>query len=438
MITSIDKNNVSLGGIEVRNYQQIESTQVCQICQLVLLHPCQLLCCGVRLCRWCSKKGLSNNQPFVCPFCHAQQMKKQNQADRGVARELNTVLVDCYVCDWNGMYRDYLEHLRMEHPVLKCEDCEECFVAKNSLEEHREEQCEYRSVSCDLLGCGEVVLWSNAKAHYSSMKHQHILLEFFRQSLSSKYTSSQIKHEQLVEFQELVNTLVPIIEMLAGDWTRLKLEHDESKNKTEQLCSESQAIVKMSNDTDESLRSLVQLEESTSKNLVNTKKSSSCFQTFLLDNGGMIIFPFTLQPDSINSSFFLASPIFNTAPFGYSFVLNAFSTINEENHNERYLSVSIELLCSEYDAILPFPFTYNLFLSLLDQSGQRKHQSVMLSSSDCEVLIRPTSEKNSTINLIKFCPLSYLTAESSIYFRENRFYLQFFVDFLNARSFPFG
>ncbi|CAF0806723.1 unnamed protein product [Adineta ricciae] len=371
-ITSTDKNNVSLGGIEVRNYQQIESTQMCQICQRVLLYPYQLLCCGIRLCRWCSKNGLSNNQPFVCPFCREEQQKKQNQADRGAARELNTVLVDCYVCDWSGMYRDYLEHLGKEHAVLKCADCEECFVAKNLLEEHREEQCEYRSVRCDLLGCGEMVLWSNVEAHYSSTKHQHLLLEFLKQYLGYKHTPSRIKYEQQVEYQELVDTLVPVIEILADDWTRLKSELDESKNKTEQLCSESK------------------LEESTSKNLANTKKSSSCFQTVLLDNGGMAIFPFTLQPGGINSPFSLTSPICKTAPCGYSFVLNTFPTINEENHNERYLSVSIELLCSEYDAILSFPFPYKIFLCLHDQSGQGKHKSVMIPSSDCEVLIRPT------------------------------------------------
>ena len=225
--------------------------------------------------------------------------------------------------------------------------------------------------------------------------------------------------------------------MLAGDWTRLKSEQNESENKIKQQCSESKAIVEMSNDADENLRSLIQLEESTAKNLANTKKFSSCFQSFLLDNGGMTIFPFTLQPGGVNSSFSLTSPICKTTPFGYSFVLNAFSTINEENPNERYLSISIELLCSEYDAILSFPFPYNIFLYLCDQSGQGKHKSVMISSSDCKVLIRPTREKNSMINVIHFCPLSYLAEANSIYFRENRFYLQFFVDFLNTRSFPF-
>ena len=52
--------NKLFGGIKVRNYKEINNTLFCELCKLLLLYPIQLSCCGTRLCRWCSKKGLPN------------------------------------------------------------------------------------------------------------------------------------------------------------------------------------------------------------------------------------------------------------------------------------------------------------------------------------------------------------------------------------------
>jgi hypothetical protein len=48
------------GGIQVRNINEINIGLICELCKLVQLHPVQLLCCGTRLCRWCSEKGVPN------------------------------------------------------------------------------------------------------------------------------------------------------------------------------------------------------------------------------------------------------------------------------------------------------------------------------------------------------------------------------------------
>ncbi len=48
------------GGLKIRNNNEINITLFCELCRLLQLHPIQLLCCGTRLCRWCSKKGLSD------------------------------------------------------------------------------------------------------------------------------------------------------------------------------------------------------------------------------------------------------------------------------------------------------------------------------------------------------------------------------------------
>ncbi len=59
MATSVE-TRYQFGGLQIRNKDEISITLFCEICKLLLLNPTQLLCCGARLCQWCSKKGLTN------------------------------------------------------------------------------------------------------------------------------------------------------------------------------------------------------------------------------------------------------------------------------------------------------------------------------------------------------------------------------------------
>ncbi|CAM4856941.1 unnamed protein product [Rotaria socialis] len=76
MTTSNDYGVIS-GGLRIRNPKTIDINLLCELCKLLLLDPIQLLCCGSRLCRWCSIKGVPENEPFTCLFCNATQAKKQ-------------------------------------------------------------------------------------------------------------------------------------------------------------------------------------------------------------------------------------------------------------------------------------------------------------------------------------------------------------------------
>ncbi len=57
MATGIE-TEYSFGGLKIRNDNLINKYFFCELCKLLQLHPMQLLCCGTRLCRWCSKRGL--------------------------------------------------------------------------------------------------------------------------------------------------------------------------------------------------------------------------------------------------------------------------------------------------------------------------------------------------------------------------------------------
>ncbi|CAF4908128.1 unnamed protein product [Rotaria socialis] len=107
MTTSNDYAVIS-GGLRIRNPKTIDITLFCELCKLLLLDPIQLSCCGSRLCRWCSIKGVPENEPFTCLFCYnTTETKKQAHADRGAACELNMVKIECFSCSWNGLYSDY-------------------------------------------------------------------------------------------------------------------------------------------------------------------------------------------------------------------------------------------------------------------------------------------------------------------------------------------
>lgn len=55
-----DKINDAFGGVKVGNIEKIDPKFGCALCELILLYPHQLFCCGTRLCEWCSKNGLSD------------------------------------------------------------------------------------------------------------------------------------------------------------------------------------------------------------------------------------------------------------------------------------------------------------------------------------------------------------------------------------------
>ena len=48
-------------------------------------------------------------------------------------------------------------HLQQQHADLGCDQCHDRFFTLNLIEEHREEMCVYRRLSCELPGCAAVL-----------------------------------------------------------------------------------------------------------------------------------------------------------------------------------------------------------------------------------------------------------------------------------------
>ena len=140
----------------------------------------------------------------------------------------------------------------------------------------------------------------------------------------------------------------------------------------------------------------------------------------LIGTDSTTIFPFHIRFEDINSPFSIHSPKFKTAPHGYLFILRVCSTIDSTNE---YLSIYITLLCGDYDPILFYPFPYNIILSLYDQSGEGKHITTIIKADENRsYFARPTGENNNEVGIMKFCPLSYLTDDKSVYLKDGVFF----------------
>ncbi len=66
--TKINNKKDLFGGIKAGNLDKIDTKFICGLCTLVLFLPWQLLCCGVLLCGWCLKRGLSNRYVYRVEF----------------------------------------------------------------------------------------------------------------------------------------------------------------------------------------------------------------------------------------------------------------------------------------------------------------------------------------------------------------------------------
>ncbi len=289
------------------------------------------------------------------------------------------------------------------------------------------------------------------KTHYLCGKHQKLLIAFIvNYFYSRKYLSFNSNHltsipnvvskmvQEMNAIQESVDKVLPGLNTLSNDCTRLKSEHDQSKSTAEVVISQMNETKKKFNEDTEELLKCIESQNQTEKEVDDTKKLYLSTSILLLDTDCTMIFSFHRQNDEINSPFSIYSPTFKTSPYGYLFILRVCSIFESSKENQGYLSIYITLLRSDFDQILFYPFPYNISLCLCDQSGQRKHIiSTITPDPNSSSFARPTSEKNNEIGIIKFCPLNYLTEAQSIYLRDGVFFIRIFIDFLNTGSIPF-
>jgi hypothetical protein len=232
--------------------------------------------------------------------------------------------------------------------------------------------------------------------------------------------------QELAIIDESVGILLPGLENLSTDCTRLRIEHNQSKTTCERIISQTNESKIKFNEDNEKLLQCVQSQNQTEQELDGTKKLYTSINTLLLDERSTMIFSFRINTEEIHSSFSMYSPPFKTSSYGYSFILRVCST-------NGYLSIYLTLLRTDFDRILTYPFPYNISLCLYDQSGQGKHiTSIIEPARNSSSFARPTSEKNNEVGITQFCRLNTLTDVPSIHLKDGGFFIHIFFDFMNT------
>ena len=239
--------------------------------------------------------------------------------------------------------------------------------------------------------------------HYLSDKHQNLLLEFTTKYKFSRKTLSCNNHST-TSLGNINNTEKESIAVQESNHilpAELRSEHDQI-------------------------------------NVIRELTAFGLNEVKVLDADNTTAFYFKKQHHEMKSPFSIYSSIFKTSTYGYLFKLRISSTIQSANENQGYLSIYITLLRGESDPILLYPFPYNIYFCLCDQSGQKKHiQSTLKPDRTSPSFARPTSEKNPEIGIKNFCPLNYLTDAQSIHLIDGVFFIRVFIDFINNGSNPF-
>jgi hypothetical protein len=278
--------------------------------------------------------------------------------------------------------------------------------------------------------------------HYLCDRHQKLLLDFIivyfysRNHLNDNVISNI--GQELTNVINSIDTVSPGIETISNENTRLRSEHNQTKATYETIFPQMFETKKVSNELNEKVNKYGESHNDIERDLANTKKLYSVSKTPSLDTDGTVAFSFTKTADEMKSPFSIFSSTFKTSPFGYPFILRICSTIESANVNQAYLSIYITLLRGEFDPILFYPFPYNIYFCLCDQSGERKHiQSTLKPDQNLPSFACPTSERNPEIGIKNFCPLNYLTDAQSIYLKEGVFFIRVFIDLMKNGSNPF-
>lgn len=126
---------------------------------------------------------------------------------------------------------------------------------------------------------------------------------------------------------------------------------------------------------------------------------------------------------------YIDSPIFFTAPAGYKLCLRLYPN-GDGNAEGTHISLYVVLMRGEFDAVLQFPFIYQVIFCLIDQTNKQRHIIKVFSpNSSSPSFQRPRSEMNVASGITKFVSLKLLGKADNPYIRNDRIMIKTMIDF---------
>ncbi|CAF3499751.1 unnamed protein product [Rotaria socialis] len=442
-------------GFDARNRDTINGSFICRLCNLILREPCQLSC-GHRQCKTCIENA--EGPVIQCTECSEQTQKNEIMPDRGFKNDMKALLIICSFCLWNGLFKDYEEHLKSTHPNPMCEFCKERFNSTTRLEEHKQKECTKITVPCPLkeFGCSEPVCRAQLPEHYLTESHQKAIIKAIRlleakalnephervlgmdidngQSASSTMmtTTSENISSQMQEIYETINILAGGIQTLNDDTQRLSSESIKLQSSIESLTQDIGSLKLNVQEQSSFLDGVKPNQEILQQDVASLKQKIDDLQYVSYDATliwKIVSFNEKMTDAQSERQTSIYSPPFYSSPTGYK--MRARLYLNGDGNARRtHMSLFFVLMRGPNDAILKFPFNYKVTFCLYDQTPQQRH---IIDSFRPDIksnsFQRPRSEMNIASGIPKFFPLAMIQQEGNPYVRDDTMFIKVMVDF---------
>ncbi|CAF1258058.1 unnamed protein product [Adineta ricciae] len=284
----------------------------------------------------------------------------------------------CYLCDWNGLFQDYPNHLVTIHAV-ELED---------------EDEQKHQSIpSQHSLPTSSV-----------SNDERNISISALSGQLCAANDGTQRTKSQLLQNRQLVNATVE-------DLLHLKQATEETGASAKMFAINQQIFQ----------QNITPLAEE-----INNRSRASY--------DGTLLWKITNVQENMMDAVSgkhpsIYSPPFYSSPNGYKMRMRVYLN-GDGNAKCKYLSVFFVLMRGEYDAILSFPFNYKVTFCLYDQSNQRRHVIESFQpDTQSTSYERPRFDMNTASGIPNFISLETLRQPNNSYIRDDTMYLKIIVHF---------
>ncbi|CAM4846316.1 unnamed protein product [Rotaria magnacalcarata] len=364
----------------------------------------------------------------------------------------------CSFCPWNGLFKDYEEHLKIKHPNPICEFCGERFNSTARLDEHKKKECTKVTVPCQLkeYGCSKPVSCAELSEHYLTESHQTAIIEvihcFEANALNEPHervldmniaigqstpstmmtTTSENISSQMQEIREPIEILANGIQTLNDDAQGLSSKSIELQSSIESLTQDIGSLKLNVQEQSSFLDGVKPNQEILQQDVASLKQKIDDLQYVSYDATliwKIVSFNEKMMDAQSERQTSIYSPPFYSSPTGYK--MRARLYLNGDGNARRtHMSLFFVLMRGPNDAILKFPFNYRVTFCLYDQTPEQRHiidsfRPDIRSSS----FQRPRSEMNIASGIPKFFPLAMIQQDGNSYVRDDTMFIKVMVDF---------
>ena len=389
----------------------------CPVCfEILLPEPHLVSCCGNHFCKKCIS-ALGKNEP--CPLCKAAQNTYHRVPDRGLERALNSLKVYCpnkpKSCEWAGEFSSLQNHLsssclyvhvpckykcgssvvrvnltihesqRCPHRPEKCRHCKTYSAIYVQVLHHERMECPKAEIDCPNK-CGAQILRETQSAHMQCCPLVKVGCTFAHAGCKWLDTKSKLD-------DHLEDSWRQHISLISSFTTKLVQKQDKKISELSEKVQNQEVIIKhLGMEIDDLKRS--QLCYKSKLNLPSVPSGKRTLK-FTIDR-----FKYKQTHNNLHYS-----PPFKFGDLpGYSMQLTVY--LNGVNKGKgSHISVYVNLLSSQHDDWLTWPFHGSILIRICNQGNDFDHYEEVITFDDSATLescILPSGSFGNRYGMEKF------------------------------------